>query len=200
MSGWRSPAASTSRSTRSRASSGRSASILNSAPTCSPNPELWPDVFEETLRWLSPLGFVPRGVHRGRRDRRGPRSGRAAWSSRYWLREPGRGRVPECRRLRYPPPEDRAPRLRRRPAPVRGGLGRPMVDRQHRDADALRTVRGTAQRDDREADLVRLRLPRADGAPRHLGSRSGHRLMARVDLPPRRRPAGRARAFPTARP
>jgi cytochrome P450 len=26
------------------------------------NPELWPDVFEETLRWLSPLGFVPRGV------------------------------------------------------------------------------------------------------------------------------------------
>jgi cytochrome P450 len=26
------------------------------------HPELWPDVFEETLRWLSPLGFVPRGV------------------------------------------------------------------------------------------------------------------------------------------
>lgn len=26
------------------------------------NPELWPDAFEETLRWRSPLGFVPRGT------------------------------------------------------------------------------------------------------------------------------------------
>lgn len=26
------------------------------------NPEMWPDVFEETLRWISPISFVPRGV------------------------------------------------------------------------------------------------------------------------------------------
>jgi hypothetical protein len=26
------------------------------------NPDLWPDVFEETLRWRSPLGYVPRGT------------------------------------------------------------------------------------------------------------------------------------------
>ncbi|XPP27121.1 MAG: cytochrome P450 [Leucobacter sp.] len=26
------------------------------------HPELWPDVFEESLRWLSPIGFVPRST------------------------------------------------------------------------------------------------------------------------------------------
>ena len=132
------------------------------------DPGTWKQVFEEAIRWISPIGMYPRQLVQEYELAGTIPPGRLPRRASDRVRQPGRIGLRAGRRVRHRPPAPPAAGLRGRAPLLHGHLDRPPRDQRNRLAPGVQPPVRTPPCRRSRATPRRLGVPRADLAERHL--------------------------------